>query len=808
MRDCRAPRPDTRDRLGRLLPVALLSGGLALGLLGPRIVDEGRAVLQDFAPAWFAADAHARDDAVAAALIASGDGTAEALSFPRTAAGLRTELDAVGSPAAVAELVARLGILGDASDVPRLEVLADSRVHAVRAAALDALGRLGEDQALDVLLSYVASSDWEQSRPAIEALGRSDADRALRELRRLADDPDPTRRQTAWGALARRGGAEARAVLHRVAHQCTPHEAWAAMFAVAALGEPVDQRFLLAVAKGSNPQKASSALSALASFPAAAVTDALLELARTAPAHRRPDVLGALGGLDDPRAVVILEEAARGRRNERNVAIHALGRSRAPGAMEALVGVTDEAGPNEVASAASALAGRTEPEAREIVREMAAEPAPLGPAALAALAAVNDAEATTLLVTAFDERGVLPPANALNHLAIHGGDDGWSLLEEVLATGDMGTRNSVVWALQQRGDEHAVDRLLDLARHGDRNVASAALGSLEQMDEHARDGLRSLLIERVTDGTDVDYGQSLTTLARLGGEEVMDLLTARLEDGTVSEKQQALGALAQMAEPEANAAIARIYRESDDPNIRVQALNQLLWSDDVSADILDSAMADENPSVVATVATALAQQGGPDAAERLLKMAEAEDAQVRTAAISSLAQLGGEDAESALLAGLGDPEVAPSILWSVSTSTSPVVREALRDMAREGEPALRANALSALGMDPDPGTTDLLVDAMRDDDSTVATSALYALQSRGSSSAAEAIAAVLDDLDGDEDPYGLRYQAANALQSIGGPAARERAELLESILAPDIDEQMLHLDELGYGLPGIDYPID
>jgi HEAT repeat protein len=438
---------------------------------------------------------------------------------------------------------------------------------------------------------------------------------------------------------------------------------------------------------------------------------------------------------------------------------------------------------------------------------MAGDDTPLGEAAMSSLATANDAKATELMITAFDERGVLPPANALNHLATHGGDDGWSLLEEILATGDMGSRKTVVWALQQRGDRDAADRLLDLARNGDRNVSAAALGSLEQMGDHARDGLRKLLMERVTEGTDADFGQSVQVLARLGGDEVLELLTTRLEEGTVQEKQTALGALGQMGDPSAIAAVARVFHESDDASVRVQALNQLLWSDEADSDLLDAAMADDDPSIVAAVASSLAQRGGEEATTRLFQLAESEESSVRIAAITSLVQVGGEGAEEVLLAGLRDPEVAPSIMWSVNSSSSPVVRDALRELAREGEPVLRANAISALSMDTDPGTTDLIVAALRDEDQTVAQSALYALQSRGSTSAAEAIAEMMDELADDEGGYGLRHQAASVLQAIGGPIARDRAELIDHILnpaAPDIVEALSGFDLSGLLFDGYD----
>lgn len=805
MSDYRADRPTPSPqapprRESRVLLGVVAICGLTVGLLGPRILDEGRTAFTDVFPS---PESHPSPQAAPA--IASAAPT----HFPRDIVAVRVSLDAATSPVAKSELIDRLGILGDGSDVSRLETLADSLAPQVRISALNALARLDDDHALDVLFSYVASPDWEIAGPALGALGRSDADRALDALHTYAADPDLSRRQTAWAALALRGGPRARTILHRAAATCASDEAWSVMYAVAGLGAPVDQRFLLSIAQSSNSRKASSALSALSSFPAAAITDALIELAQTGPQHRRGEALNVLAALKDPRVVPVLESAARGPRKDRNVAIYALGRSPAPGAFEALVGIAADALAGEVEAATSALAGRGEQEARVILREMAVAPEPLGPAALVALSLVNDEQATALMVAAFDERGVLPPAQALNHLALHGGEEGWSLLEEVLATGDLPTRNSVVWALQQRGDADAADRLMDLARTGDQNVAAAALGSLEQMGDEARDDLRSLLMERVKDGTDADFGQSVQTLARLGGEEVLSLLTTRLDEGTMAEKQQALGALAQMGDADSEAAMRRVYDSSEDPAMRVQVLNHLLWSENVDDSLLDSAMADDDPTVVASVAYALAQRGGEDSAARLLQMAEADDVQVRTAAISSLAQVGGEEAEAVLLAGLADPEVAPSIMWPVSLSSSPLVREALRDVARNGDPELRASALSSLSMDPDPETNDLLESALRDEDNSVAQSALYALQSRGSSSAAGAIAAVLDDLPEDED-YGLRYQAANALRSIGGPDARSREELLASILD---DQGDLSLGSpthgLGhYGIGQMVYPIE
>jgi HEAT repeat protein len=696
--------------------------------------------------------------------------------------GVRFELDRAHSPAATIELLERLGILGSGADAPRLEQHADSGHAAVRSAALTALARIGDQRSLDLLLGYVHSQDEELSRPAIAALGRVESDRAMDELRHLAGDADAVRRSTAWRALALRGGSEPRAILHRIARTCPPNDVWSAVAAVATLGEEVDQRLLLVLARSGRGRRSSAALGALSQSPGPAVADALIALAEE-PSHLRVEALAALGGLEDPRAVGVLEEAGRARPSDRRVVIQALGRSRAPGAVEALVGLAEEASQEEVVLVFAALARRQEPEVGDLLRTMAREDSALGGEARSALAIRNDPQATALLVEAFDEDGTLPPAAALEHLAIHGGEAGWSLLEEALATGGTELRSGVVWALEKRGDADATDRLLHLARNDGRAVSSMAAAALEQMGDRARTGLRDILVERVTEGTAVDHGQSLQLLARLGGEGVVELLEGRMREGTSSERRQALAALARVEDPSAVEAVRSLYRESEDPVMRAEAVNHLVWGGSLDDEMLDAALQDKDPSVVVTVATALAHRGGEDSKARLLKLVDADALQVRSTALSSLAQLGGEDADAALVLGLQDEELAPRIMWSAATSSSPKVLEAVRDVARSASPELRSNAIGALSSDPHPGTMDLLTEALRDADSGVAESALLALRGRGSSSAAEAIGGLLDDLPEEDGLARLRYDAAHALQAMGGSAAEERAGEIERVLA-------------------------
>ena len=134
------------------------------------------------------------------------------------------------------------------------------------------------------------------------------------------------------------------------------------------------------------------------------------------------------------------------------------------------------------------------------------------------------------------------------------------------------------------------------------------------------------------------------------------------------------------------------------------------------------------------------------------------------------------------------------------SAASPELRDAVRDLAREGDPAIRSQAVSTLVHDDSREAAELLAASLRDEDESIASSALNALRSRGSSADADVIAQLLDDLPEDGGGYGgFRYRVANALKAIGGPATRERVDVIEEILHPESAE--LH-DDMGLGRGG------
>ena len=781
-----APGPADRPRpvVSLLVALAIAVPSVGLGAFGDVVVEKARDV---FAPS----------NGLMARTVAPAEPTlalpaAKARVLPKDLAEVRSRLDLASSPAELEELLARLGILGDATDIDRLEPFHTHRNMQVRAASFQALGRIGGEEAVERLTAYANGPVGDPDMfGAVAALGLAPDAAAGRALAKLAASPEQYRRDAAFSALAIRGGPIARRVLHKALLDGAVAQAWYAAQNVARLGEEPDARLLMRLAVHPG-QRGDAALAALQQLPGEQVDRFLIALADEVTGARRDQVITALGGVRDPAVVELLVEVIEGAPRHRASGWQALGQTRAPGAIGALLDLISQASPADGWAVANALAARPEDEARMALRSLAVGDDALADAALGSLATLSDPKATELLLARYDEDGRLPPSDALTFLATQGGDEGWQLLEDVLAEGNQSDRNAVIWALQMRGDEDAVTRLLDLAK-SDPTAGSTAMGALEMMGDDARDGLRGILVERIENGEDGDWGQSMQTLARLGGPEARQILEKRLENGTQMERMNALSALGSMDDPEARTTLTELFRTSDDSSMRTQALSTLLWSGDgLPPELVDEALADDDPSVVAQVVGALPQTGLPDVTEKLIGLADSDDLGVRTAALGALTQSGGPDAELTLVAALDDPDVAQSALWNLQTLGTPGARDAIRDAASSDDPMLRTQAIGALGSDTSPEALELLATGLEAGETDVVSASLSALQSRGNSSAAEAIAEFLGGVAGSEDPdeLNLANQAAWALQGIGGGASSQHKDLIEQVLGADATGSM------------------
>lgn len=203
--------------------------------------------------------------------------------------------------------VRSLGELGSSIGLGRLAevAVADSAMH-VRIAALEALGAVGGEVAVDALLHAVSDLNPELAAAALRGLGQTSDPRAEQALKAALRSDEPTLRLAAVTSL--RAGSFDAAVDALAWTAATDRNDGIARAAVGALGglarrssdmasAAVDA--LLAVA--TEPRLGDAASSALAALPASRIARVAAGLA-----HARPDVrrttIGVLGRMKHPDA--------------------------------------------------------------------------------------------------------------------------------------------------------------------------------------------------------------------------------------------------------------------------------------------------------------------------------------------------------------------------------------------------------------------------------------------------------------------------------------------------------------------------
>jgi len=194
----------------------------------------------------------------------------------------------------------------DAFDALLQLVETDQASH-VRIAAIDALGDIGGQRAIEILVPLVVSIDRDVNRAALNALGAIAHTEALAPLIAAARSQDSTRRISAAFALGSRGGPEAVETLQWVAAADTDDEVIQA--AINALSKIGTQEAVLAlVALTADPLRREAAIDALAHQKEDRIDSIGRGLRHANEAVRRA-VVDALARMAHPRASELLRTA-------------------------------------------------------------------------------------------------------------------------------------------------------------------------------------------------------------------------------------------------------------------------------------------------------------------------------------------------------------------------------------------------------------------------------------------------------------------------------------------------------------------
>ena len=374
----------------------------------------------------------------------------------------------------------------------------------------------------------------------------------------------------------------------------------------------------------------------------------------------------------------------------------------------------------------------------------------------------------------------------------------------MLRNGSSQQRSEALWAFQSKPDLLTDDLLFELLEDGDPNVRRTALQTLQSRGEDATGDLEALLIDRLESG---DLGQGWDDaeqiLASMGTPSANKALMRRVAEGTDAEARRALQAIVYNGDADQVSGLADLVRSSDDPMERQRIYDSILYSNAPGLEeFVDLALEDDNPGVKSQAVYTLGRIGTPESRETLMELLEDEDVGVRGASLQALATMGGKEAEDLLLDAMHDPEMASTALSGLQTLGTRSAREALVDVAAHSDDVnLRTQALYAVSWSGGREGEEAIIAAMSDEDETVRQTAFSAIQSVGTSRAAEALGQQLSQMD-PEDP--LAMQAASTLRSMGGSAASEHEDLIEEILGSNDTGGMWGLGGMGY-LDGLGY---
>ncbi|MCU0304803.1 MAG: peptidylprolyl isomerase [Thermoanaerobaculales bacterium] len=207
------------------------------------------------------------------------------------------------------------------------------------------------------------------------------------------------------------------------------------------------------------------------------------------------------------------------------------------------------------------------------------------------------------------------------------------------------------------------------------------------------------------------------------------MLIAMLRDPYPETRVLALRAVAASADP-GQAALLREYLRDPDLRVRYQVMIAAGRLGAAGRDLAVRGLGDAIPRVRQAAAWAAAA-GGPDALPPLLAAIDREtDPGVRATALANLwrfddpAWIG----PAAAAAAAADPQLRRAAAYSLARSTSPEARPALRRLASDPEPAIRATAVNGLGrLVLSREDVELLGRALGDADRRVPTAACAAL---------------------------------------------------------------------------------
>ncbi len=562
----------------------------------------------------------------------------------------------------------------------------------------------GFDEA-QLLRDLKGARSVQEIRLLCERLGIFGSDRSLEALEELSR----TRSEVTGVAILAMGGIGSDNATERLIRMATSGRSSTMYWAVRGLAKTGNRRAheqLYEWAEGERRSLKLAAIDGLGEVRSDEALEALVKAAKGADQETVRRVLAAAGMMATPESIsLVLDIADRGNRELRMAALRSMPRS-----------VNDE-------------------QQEWLMNVLTASDVQCASLAAEALGRARAGDSLPLLIDAAKQGSSELRRGAIRGLASLGGEKARKALADLFAS----TRNADAYelgrALLDTGGEEGRKSFLAVMKEG--HPARAELVGL--LHDFSGDDVDALRLEIMKNGTSRERQSVTNQLLGSDDPEVATMMMEMAKHGPHMERYSALNFLSQSSSEAARKAVVEIAMGRGQASVEaLRILGDQRGSDPEVQTVLLDALYSGVPSKVQTAGWALANSGSEDARAALLGALSSDNPMLANAAMSAVGQLG----------------------------HGPEVLEALHNIASESDnPQLKSSALYQLASSRDPGSTDMVIEAIAKGDN-MAGSMVSVLLQHGGPEAKK----VMDVALSSESPQ-TRAALANALGSQGGTDA-------------------------------------
>jgi HEAT repeat protein len=666
----------------------------------------------------------------------------------------------------VQTLAGKLGTVGDDDAIDQLMPLLKDARRGVPEALLEAFGHIGTQKAVDVLIEATKDERASIRGAAIAALGATQSEAAEQLLLGLAVKQGDQQQEAAIAALGAVGSERAVAALGKLAVSGSFSIGIAAVHALGNAGTPAAEAALVGLVDAQDSRIASSAIGSISELDDELLAK-LTRIVKSGDPQLVGAALGALAKAGDAALPVLREAAFHGGMTSRWAAVSAIGEIRTEAAAK-LLGEILKTGDRQAAmTAAAALADTGGAQARALLIEVALSERGQTTGALAQIAQMEGADVEQALLTVLQKGSSSERYAVLPRLLKTGHEGALELALRLATTGPRYERAEIMRMLADAGSPRAWDALVGVAGKTRGQTRVSALDVLAQA-RPSDPAIGQLLSDSLFSGRPEEARYAASVLGRIGNEDARQSLIAALSDKDKGVAAAAAAALGQAGLGE-GVKSALLTAAQGNPSIKMTVMMQLLQGGAPEGLRLAEELMESKPEhgrhAARSVVMALARQGTPEARRLVDRAASAKDPQVRMAAVSALGQNPDEGTTDKLLQLTRDEDgdVRTSALQTLGQLSSEKAQAALIEATRGGKSEERVAAISGLAQSDDPRVTQQLSLLMRDSDPQVAEMAVRAA-SNGGVEVDRALVQIVNDPGAKED---LRMMAANQLRSRG-----------------------------------------